>query len=91
MACLVWNQGLKKLTVKIYIAARNADATVIWTPSQNSVRLNMPNWDPTKQGVEMPDFFTPELRCDSRPDLIIPFSNSQGNLELALLKGVMSV
>ena len=84
MACMAWDQALKNLTVKTYIADRNPDATVSWTPSQSNVQLNMPNWDPTQQGLEMPDFLTPDLHGDGRSDLIIPFSNSQGNLEFFL-------
>ena len=84
MACMVWDQDSKNLTVKTYVADRNADATVSWTPSQSNVQLNMPNWDPTQQGWEMPDFLTPDLHGDGRSDLIIPFSNSQGNLEFFL-------
>ena len=81
MACMVWDQGSKNLTVKTYMADRNADATVSWTPSQDNVVLNMPNWDPTQQAL---DSLTPDLHGDGRSDLIIPFSNSQGNLEFFL-------
>ena len=84
MACMVWDQALKNLTVKTYIADRNPDATVSWTPSQSNVQLNMPNWGPTQQGSQMPNFLTPDLHGDGRSDLIIPFSNSQGNLEFFL-------
>lgn len=80
MACMIWDQASKTLTVKTYIAERNADATVSWSPSQTNVSLVLPNWDVK----EMPDFMTPDLHGDGRSDLIIPFSNSQGNLEFFL-------
>ncbi|EOO01869.1 putative virulence plasmid b protein [Phaeoacremonium minimum UCRPA7] len=86
IACMAWDQSAKTLTVKTYMADRDADAipSISWSPSEKNVQLNMPRWDPTQKDAVMPDFLTPDLHGDGRSDLIIPFENDQGNLEFFL-------
>jgi hypothetical protein len=84
MACMAWDQSSKTFTVNTYVAERDADANISWSPSQNNVSLNMPKWDPTQPNAEAPNFLTPDWHGDGRSDLIIPFENEQGNLEVFL-------
>ncbi|EXL84128.1 hypothetical protein FOPG_03651 [Fusarium oxysporum f. sp. conglutinans race 2 54008] len=78
------------MTVKTYTAERKPnsdgkpDAIADWTPSEENVQVPMSMWDPTSPEAEMPDFLTPDLHGDGRSDLIIPYQNARGMLELFL-------
>ncbi|KAM0085408.1 hypothetical protein ACKRZS_002313 [Fusarium odoratissimum] len=78
------------MAVKTYTAERKPnsdgkpDAIADWTPSEENVQVPMPMWDPTSPDAEMPDFLTPDLHGDGLSDLIIPYQNARGMLELFL-------
>ncbi|RKL44661.1 hypothetical protein BFJ70_g3803 [Fusarium oxysporum] len=78
------------MTVKTYTAERKPnpdlmpDAITDWTPSEESVQVPMPMWDPTSPDAKMPDFLAPDLHGNGRSDLIIPYQNARGMLEFFL-------
>ncbi|EXK98006.1 hypothetical protein FOQG_01049 [Fusarium oxysporum f. sp. raphani 54005] len=90
VACMVWDIANKVMTAKTYTAERKPnsdgkpDAIADWTPSEENVQVPMPMWDPRSPEAEMPDFLTPDLHGDGRSDLIIPYQNARGMLELFL-------
>ncbi|KAK2128765.1 hypothetical protein NOF04DRAFT_1346092 [Fusarium oxysporum II5] len=90
VACVVWDIANKVMAVKTYTAERKPnsdgkpDAIADWTPSEENVQVPMPMWDPTSPDAEMPDFLTPDLHGDGLSDLIIPYQNARGMLELFL-------
>ncbi|RKK47149.1 hypothetical protein BFJ68_g13434 [Fusarium oxysporum] len=90
VACMVWDIANKVMTVKTYTAERKPnpdlkpDAITDWTPSEESVQVPMPMWDPTSPDAKMPDFLAPDLHGNGRSDLIIPYQNARGMLEFFL-------
>ncbi|KZZ91817.1 Rhs repeat-associated core [Moelleriella libera RCEF 2490] len=85
MACLSWEKSSTTLNINTFTAERstpdsNKLVTASWTASPTPVSLSLPNLDPSKP----PTVMTPDLNGDGRSDLIIPFSNSQKNLEFFL-------
>ncbi|KAK1993465.1 hypothetical protein LX36DRAFT_703485 [Colletotrichum falcatum] len=83
LAFMDWDAGNMTLTARTYYADHQADQTVAWTPSSSNVSLRLPKLDLSDEG-ELPSFMTPDLRGDGRSDLIIPYQNDAGKLEIFL-------